>query len=756
MLIRKLFRTAWSYKAQFISMIVMIAIGIGIFMGFNMEWSSIDTNASSFFKETKYADFRIYSEEGFSEKDAEKIAGLDGVDAATRFLSVTVGIKDTKKTLTLNVSENYNVSTMLVTDGAEYDGGSDGIWLSDRFAEENKISVGDNLTFVYKGIEFSGKVSGLCKSGENMICVADKNQLMPDFRTHGFAYITPKMLENVPGTAFYPQINVISNMEKAQLEQAVKDVSGKSLQVTDKELHTPYAGAKSESEEGRAMGSVLPVLFLAIAVLTMVTTMHRIAANEKVQIGTLKALGFRDSRILAHYTSYGLFIGVFGGLLGVGLGYGIAGGIMSPNGMMSTYFDLPEWKLTVPAFCIPVTVVTVAFLTLISFLSTKKMLAGTAADALRPYTPKAMKKSSVEKLPLWEALPFSAKWNLRDIFRHKARSAMTLLGVFGCMVLLVGGMGMRDTMNKFLDLLNNDISNYAAKVNVAETAGNDEASKLCEKLGGDRQSTLGISLDGETVSLDIYSTENDKIRFLTEDNELFSPEDGGVYLCLRLKSAAGVGDTVEISPYGTDRVYRVKVLGYFRSLMTKGIIMTEDCANDLGISYKIGTVYTDIKSADIETSPVISGKQDKSTVMESYDTFMELMNMMIAVLVAAAAVLGIVVLYNLGIMSYVERRREFATLKVLGFRDSAVGRLLIGQNIMLTAVGILLGLPGGAITLNVLVDALASEYELNVVIGPATYAVSILLTLAVSVFVSVAVAQKNKKIDMVEALKCAE
>lgn len=282
MLFRKLLRTAWNYKAQFISMAITLCLGIGVFLGFNMEWHSLETDTSSFLSETRYADCRIYSDLGFSKEDAERIADIDGVDAATRYLSAGVSVAGTKKTLTLNVSENYSVSTMLITQGAEYDEEGDGLWLSDRFAEENGVSVGDDLTLEYKGITETCLVVGLCKSGENMICVADQNQLMPDFTAHGFAYISPKKLESFLGTSFYPQINVITDTPKETLETEVKNALGKTFQITDKELHTSYAGAKSEMEEGKAMGAILPVLFLAIAILTMVTTMHRIATNEKV------------------------------------------------------------------------------------------------------------------------------------------------------------------------------------------------------------------------------------------------------------------------------------------------------------------------------------------------------------------------------------------------------------------------------------------------------------------------------------------
>lgn len=349
------------------------------------------------------------------KEDIKAVQEISGVDDATRYLTVNVSIENTKKMLSLNVSENYTVLTMLIMEGAEYDENADGIWLSDRFARENSISIGDTLTAIYKGVVIQGEVIGLVKSGENMICVADENQLMPDFEMFGFAYISPAKLEKVMGESFYPQINVRSDMEKAELEEAVSEAMGRTILVTSKDEHYPYAGAKSEAEEGKTMGSILPVLFLAIAILTMITTMHRIAANEKVQIGTLKALGFRDKRILRHYTSYGLFIGLAGTIVGVILGYGIAAIIISPNGMMSTYFDIPDWSLIMPGFCIPVIILTVVFLTFISYLSVKKMLKGTAADALRPYTPKVIKKSLLENFSIWEKLSFGTKWNIRDI-----------------------------------------------------------------------------------------------------------------------------------------------------------------------------------------------------------------------------------------------------------------------------------------------------------------------------------------------------
>ena len=480
MLIRKLFRTAWGYKAQFISMIIMITLGMGIFLGFNMEWRTIEVDTGRFFDDTNYADYRLYSEKGFTSDDLQRIVEIDGVDQATRYLSVNLDIKGEKnKALALDVSEDFNVSTFLVTDGAAYDENSDGFWLSDKFAAANDYAVGDSLTLEFQGVELSGEIVGLIKSGEHMICVADKNQLMPDYNSFGYAYITPKKLRAAVETKMkntaadelkksgipeefiddslskllftdkdideamdqvYAQINLLSDMDKEALEDAVKEKLGRTIMVTPKDDHVVYQEAMGEAEEGKTMGSVLPVLFLLIAILTMVTTMHRIATKEKLQIGTLKALGFKNRRILRHYTSYGLFIGLVGTGIGALLGLVICKLVMSEDGMMGTYFDMPDWSAAVPAFCYPVMAGTVILLTLISFLSVRQQLKGTAADALRPYSPKKMRKMLLERFRFWDKMKFGTKWNLRDLSRHKSRSAMTLFGIVGCMILMVGSV----------------------------------------------------------------------------------------------------------------------------------------------------------------------------------------------------------------------------------------------------------------------------------------------------------------------------
>lgn len=796
MLFKKLLRTMGQYKAQFISMIIMIALGFGVFVGANMEWVSIEKNTNRLFEETGLADYKIYSSSAktggvtatFSENDLQKIKELDGVKDAARFFSVNADVtlvngekiktekdgsgKDKIPRAAITVTESENVSFFNLTSGEAYDGAStDKIWVSDKFAEEKEIKVGDTLTFgsvpgVGASLEF--KVAGLVKSGEYMVCVQDSTQLMPDYKMFGYAYITPAAYKKICESAglpspLYAQINVrVNNFDdftKQKFSDAVNAALGKTMFILSKEESSSYALAHGEVEEGQTMGAVLPVLFLAIAVLTMITTMHRIAAKEKTQIGTLKALGYKNKRILAHYSSYALAVGIVGAALGIALGYGIAYIIMNPSGMMGTYMDLPYWKLHMPFFCVVVMIAVLFALTLIGFLSVKSMLRGTAADALRPYAPKKMKNLAIEKTKAWKKFSFGTRWNLRDVMRHKSRTLMSLIGIIGCTVLMAGALGMNDTMNAFLTDYYDKAMNYSSRIYVS-SASEETVAEIAEKYAADASASVSVEIGDKGVSLDIYDIKHDKVRFLDKKGALVPLRNDGAYICRRIADEYKLkaGDTFTISPYGTDKEYTLKVNGVIYS-SSESVAITNAYAEACGVTgYKTDSLYTSaVKNVLLDDELTKNFEiQDKQSIVESFETFTSLLNLSVTVLIAAAIVLGVVVLYNLGVMSYTERYREMATLKVVGFKDKKIAGLLIGQNMWVTVIGVILGLPLAAGTLGYLVKELASEYEMRVVMGWKTFLISTLLTFCVSLVVSLFVAKKNKKIDMVEALKGAE
>ena len=782
MLRRKLFRTAKVYKVQFISMILLIALGIGVFVGFNAEWVTIGEDTAAFFKDCGFADYRIVDEDGISSADVDKIRDIEGVAGVSRFLSVNADVKDSDDQLALTITESEHTSGFVLTEGEKYDRwDAEGFWLMDKYAELNGLKPGDKLTVTFEDMEFTGTVRGLIESAEYLICVRDESQVMPDFNTYGYVYASPAMLrkvieqqvreeepdidDDVMSIAVkevcdetFCQVNVNSSMDKEEIQAAVDKALGRTLLILTKDENISYAESRGEMNEGRTMGAVLPVLFLAIAILTMITTMNRITISEKTQIGTLKALGFRDRRIVRHYTSYAVIISLAGSVLGMVLGYLLCRMVMSQDGMMGTYFVMPDWTVHIPLWIWAITLMIVLLTILIGYLSVKDLLRGTAAETLRPYTPRHIHRLLIEGTALWRRMRFGTKWNLRDIFRHKSRSAMSFIGTFGCMLMLVASFGMNQTMDNFLDTFYDGTAAYATKIFMSSDADNEDAVKLADELDGDYSASVSAKVGDKTVSVDVYNITHDMYRFIDKDSKIIPLPEEGALICKRLARDfdAKPGDVVTVEPYGTDESYDILISGINGSL-TESISMTEEYAESIGLTdseeYRINSVYTMTAKDQIAASGNITSIQSKQDIIDSFDAFMEIFYFFIIVLIVASVLLCLIVLYNLGIMSYMERYREMATLKVLGFRNKAIGRLLISQNLWISVAGTLLGIPAGIWALNYLMNLLAGEYEMETMVGPLSVLSATALNLGVAVIVGWMISRKNRSINMVEALK---
>ena len=537
---------------------------------------------------------------------------------------------------------------------------------------------------------------------------------------------------------------------------SVDKALGEAMLVVSKDDTVSYAESQGEVSEGKTMGLILPVVLLAIAVLTMVTTMHRLTSSEKTQIGMLKALGFKDRRIVRHYTSFALMIGVIGTALGTALGRLLGWSIMNPSGAMGTYLDMDDWSLYTPKFVWAAILVINIVLIFIGYLSVRSMLRGTAADSLRPYTPKKVKPMFIERFSFWDEQNFGTKWNMRDTVRHKSRSFMSLLGIIGCVMILTATLGMKDTADNFVETFYHDALTYENRINLdREHLLESDIDELTDRFKGDRCAQSSIEIDGETAEIEVYGIKHGLIKFMDRGANVVKINDDGAYICERIakKYNLSIGDRFSFSPFGSKDRYTVKVEGILRS-MSKSVIMTENYAEKVGYPYSTNVIFT--SEQKIPSDSRIINTKSRQSIIDSFDLFMEILNKMVYMMAVLAVILGLVVLYNLGIMNYTERYREMATLKVIGFKDGKIAKLLISQNVWMTVIGIILGIPLGILVLNYLNNELASEYEMRICLGWRTYSVSVLLTFAVSVLVSKLVALKNREIDMVEALKVQE
>ena len=820
MLFKKLIRTMGQYKAQFISMIVMIALGFGVFIGFNMEWSTIEKNTDRLFEETGLADYKIYSSSAlsdnssvslvaasFSSEELEKIENIDGVKAASRFLSVNADVSqvngetlkttaETKKTsrVALTVTENKEVSFFNVTRGEEYDeAATDKIWLSDKYAESNDIKIGDLVTLSsIKGFSspLTFRVAGLAKSGEYMICVQGESQLMPDYTTFGFAYISPAAYKKAGEAAglpyeIYPQINVRVNdygrFTKKDFSAAVNAALDKTTLVLSKDESSSYALAHGEVQEGQTMGAILPVLFLAIAVLTMVTTMHRIAAKEKTQIGTLKALGYTDREIQKKYLIYSLSATVLGSGLGLAVGFKLF-----PTVIYDAYcimYDLPPVEAPfhwgVAAICV---VVALGCVTLVTCNVCHGVLSEMPANIMRPKAPPAGQRVLLEKVPfIWRRLSFSHKVTVRNLFRYKKRVLMTIVGIAGCAALVLTGYGLKDAIN---DIVQNQFQKVFRYDLLAGYSAEDEAEEqaLFDQLESDPdikewmpQYRAAITAVDERHSYEVNLTVSQDYTRLTDfislqervSRRVLTPEKEGAIITEKLGTMLGLkaGDTLTLRD-GDNRTYELAIAGVSENYASHFVYISAEYYEEVfGKAPEYNTVIVDLADRDdwaAASEKLLAGGtvqmiSSDEELVEQYKNVTDNLGYVVAVLIVSAGLLAFVVQYNLSNINITERTREIATLKVLGFYDGEVSAYIYRESVILTILGTGLGLLlGTALTRFVVATAEVDSIMFGRSIYWPSFLMAALITFLFSFLVNWVMHYRLKKINMVESMKSVD
>lgn len=748
MLKRKIIRTLLNYKAQMISMLLMIILGVGIFLGCNIEWYSIKTNRTNYYEDTGYPEYRIYKD-SFSLDELQYVKDFSDVKYATRALT-TLGSLNNNTYLMLNVLEDCQNIKPLYIDGEVYSNEADGIYLSDLYAKENNIKLNDYLDIEVEGFKIHEPVKGLIKSSEYLICLKDSSQLLPNYKEYAYCYLSPKMIKKYLGQAFYNTVYASSKLSPSDFEAEAFNALGASITVLSYQDETGYSGSNGEIEEGKTMALLIPTAFILIAVLTMVTTMARISTNERIQMGVLKSLGFKRKKIARHYSLYGLIIGIIGTLIGCVLAYGIAYYIINPKGPMSTYLDFPSWHLYMPWYGVLIVILLPITLGIISYLIVNSELKGTACETLKPKREKAVKASYIEKTKFFSKASFQTKWNIRDMLRHKARTIMSIIGVLFSTVLIFACMGMRDTVIDFKNTLYNENYNFENKLILNSQISNTKALDLASKYEADYEANIAIKLNDKTVVLSIINNSRNLLGIIDEKGNRLELKDGGVYVCRRIKDDGyKINNEIDFNLYGSKEIISSKVIGVCLS-MTEGIYMTENTANELGISYKIQTLYTNL---NVTVDSNVSSITTKTELLSAFNTMMEMMDSMIWILILASAILAVVVLYNLASLGYIEKIREMSTLKVIGFTNKKIAKILVVGTIWITVVGLIIGLPLGAYLLDILLRALAGEYEMNMAFGYLSYIVGIVVPFLVSLVTIYLISKKTKKLDMVSALK---
>ncbi len=756
---KKRLRDIKQNKMQFFNIFIMVFLGVFVFAGIHAYMDGMEKSANKYYKDNNFQDIWL-SGENFSTEDLEKVKNTENVKDAERMLTIKTELENKDGvTLDTNFIESNNISKMYVVDGEEFSKDKKGVWFDSYLAKNLDLKVGDEITVTYQNMKITEKIAGLVNTPDHVYFVKDDTEIFPTHKNYGYMYLSINELPQGMPQIFNQIIVDVDNTDKTQETKANLENNIKSaISVTDRESSVSYKGYNSEIEEGTTYSGVFTFLFLFIAVLSVTTTMNRFVKKQRTQIGTLKALGFKNRKIINHYVGYGFIISLVASVVGLLAGkYGLGTFFLN---MEMSYFEVPVYNTVLIPVVYILAIAVVALITLVTYLSCRSILKESAVEALRLEVPKVKStKFDLTTKGIFKKASISTRWNLRDVGRNKGRSLMAIVGITGCTMLMLCAFGMMDTMKSYLSWEFDKISNFEYKLSLSNNYTDDQFANITEKYGNETSESFGIEIKNgdkkETNTLTVNDAPN-KLKYTNHNKEYMDLKDDGIYITEKLseKYRLKVGDEITWHIFGDNNWHTCKIVGLNRDPQNQQLNMTKKYYETLGLTYRADTVYTDENLSNAKTIDGVDTIQSIATLKQGMESMLETTETMVVLLIVVSAILGFVIIYNLGILSFTEKQYQFATLKVLGFKDKQIKNIFVKQNLWLTVAGIVIGLPLGFWMLDyIFKSALGENYDFNAYIKPVSYLYAVVGSLVVSIIVNKVLSRKVKRIDMVTSLK---
>ena len=790
MLKKKMFRDIKQNLSQFITIFLMVLIGVMVYVGIEAYMDGMTSAADNFYKNNNIQDLNVMG--NLSDKDLDKIKSLDNVKDAEKKLVVNAIDKDNKdKTYLLSFIDSNNISKFHIMDGEKFDVNKKGAWVDNFYAEKNNLKVGETIKIKYDTFSLEEKILGLINVPDHIYDVKDESEFVPNRENFGFVYLSvneipenyikdlvmkemkitdekifDKYVTNFNYKEYIPYNYIMVDVNKKKnvtsVKEDIEDKVSNAKAIVKIEDTLSYQRYQGEIDEGASYVGIFSGLFLFIAMLSVITTMTRVVKKQKLQIGTMKALGIKNSKIVMHYVGYGFFVSLAAAIVGIILGKYFIGTFFL--NMEMDYFEVPNGVPVVKPLSYLVALLVVMVVSFITYLTCRKELFKKPAEALRNEVPNVKVSSlNLSTKGIFKKLNFSSKWNYRDILRNKFRTITAVVGIVGCCMLIVCAFGMLNSMNHFIKLQFEDLYNFNYKLSLKENIKDDELKVLTDKYGDNTSETLTIEtkIGKEREANTIFVTNaGNLVRFQNENGEFIKVnKNNGVYVTRKLANQKNlkVGDTIKWHIYGVNKYYESKIVGLTKDPQVQNLTMTKEYLESLDIDYKPDSLYTNTDLKDIKDIKNVSLVQDINELKNSLESMLSMMKSMIMLIIVFAIGLGAIIIYNMGILSYSEKQYQFATLKVLGFSDKKIKKIFVEQNNWITVLSIIIGLPTGYyMTSWIFKSVIADNYDFSAYINLSTYLIAIIGTILVSIIVSRMLSKKVNKIDMVSSLKANE
>lgn len=561
-------------------------------------------------------------------------------------------------------------------------------------------------------------------------------------------------------------------------ERKLKDIEKPEWYILDRNSNVSYARYKVDADKVAAVATVFPIFFFLVAALVSLTTMTRMVEEERIQIGTLKALGYRRGKIMSKYLIYCGTATVLGCIIGLAAGYGLL-----PTAIFKAYesqYALPELILQ---FNYPYAALSCGLEILCTlgatWLACSHTLKERPAALMVLRAPKAGKRIFLERIGfLWKRLSFTYKATARNIFRYKKHLFMTVIGIAGCTALMVAGFGMRDSMSIIVEKQYTNILQYDMRIELSEDASDSILEEFLEGKKAVKIYSVGGEVRGskkkDTVSTTLYVPQDNQafpsfinLQNRREQKAIPFAENSAV---MTEKMAdlleLSIGDTFTFTN-SDDKSADFTLTGITENYAGCSLYMDEKLYkaafekpeyNGYLLKSGISSLTLQDETAErLQESEFVSAVEFTSQSRESYDNMLSSINIIVYVLIFCAGALAVVVLYNLTNININERTRELATLRVLGYHHGEVARYIFREIGLLSILGALAGLIAGkALHYYVIVIAETADMMMGRNISPISYLLAAALTLAFSAVVDLLMTFKLRRIEMVESMKAVD
>jgi len=773
---KRLFRLINNTKGQYIAVLAIIVTGLFVFTAVSNSALNLKDSLNDYYNLTNFADIFV-SAVSLPEKLESSLIGESDISETearlvfeTSFITADDDEKVNVRAISVNKNEN-KINKLFIKQGKRQLFEKD-IIVIEQFAVARNIKIGDQIKLQINGRQYKFNVSAIAASSEYTYIMENEQAMLPDPENFGIVYIEEDYLRKIYGSKgnfneILIKINNEDNLDETSdfLEDHLEEYGLKRVIKKDEQLSNSMM--KQEIEGLEMMSKSVPVIFLVFAGIMLSSMLSRIIKKDRTSIGVLKALGYKNSEVITHYLKYAASVGMIGGLVGSLVGTALSGAMTN---YYLVFFNIPMLTIKIYYNRIIISVILSCLFCIISgFWGAKGITKINPAESMKPESPRKGKRILIENIKIvWNHIPFSWKIVLRNIFREKKKFAFIGAAVAitcGMMIMTIWMIDIMDVMfnkhyNEFMKMEYNinfiGFQNENAKKEVADNVNSEDIEGRIElpfELESGKKSKI-VNVIGLEKDTAFYGFED------LEGNKVYIPDDG-ILISSNLATSLNVktGDAILLKNFIPD-----KDDGY---VTVKGIIK-----QSLGINGYMNLDYIDDKfldkgiingiylNSDDDVSNILKDVKNINTIQSqndmrsAFEEFTGLINVSMGFMVIFSGLLGFIIMYSMTLMSINERTLEFSSLRVMGFSKKEIFNMLIRENMIMSYIGIILGIPLGLWLVNYMAKSYTTDvYSMNEPVSAQSVVIAIILTIVFLILAQFMTYAKIHKLDFMQALK---